>query len=296
MENIKIEYKTKNNIPVLKKNKELPYLEFPGMSSLRGVKHMFTTRLGGVSKGDQESLNLSYRMDSSKEDVLENFSIVANALGCKADDIIGADQTHTANVKIVDSTYSGNAVTKEKAFFDVDGLITNDPNVVLFVTCADCVPILLADPVNKVVAALHSGWKGTCAGIAANAVNIMKESFGSDPKNIHAVIGPSICQGCYEVSEDLYEAFNASKAYEEIDKYSENNRGIDDFYKPGKEKGKYQLSLWEANRLLLLKNGLHNANIEVTDICTCCNPKVLFSHRASAGRRGGLGAFIKIIE
>lgn len=276
------------NTFLLEERNKIPYLTAPKLNALPGIKHLFSTRLGGVSTGNHASLNFSYKMDSSKENVYENFKRVANLFGCSIDCIVGADQTHTATVKVVDINNAGNGITKEKEFFDVDGLVTNDPSVILFVTCADCVPILLADPKKKVVSAVHSGWRGTCSGIARNAVETMKNEFGSKVSDIVVAIGPSICKNCYEVSEDLYDAFSDSSAYKNID--------VDLFFEKGRSESKYQLDLHRANELLLLESGILRENIDITNTCTACNSEILFSHRASNGKRGGMGAFIKIQE
>ena len=325
---IDIKYKSKKNIPEIYNFKRIdrctaegdvdysmPVLIFPQMENeCPGINHFFSTRIGGVSSGDQASLNFSYKMDSDEKCVLENFERAAAFFGCRASDIVGTDQTHTATVRVVDKKDAGHGVTIPKSFFDVDGLVTNDPDVILFVTCADCVPILFADPINKVVAAVHSGWRGTCAGIAVNALNIMTQQFGCDAKNIHVAIGPSICKDCYEVSDDLYQAFSVSPAYSEIslqdifekkpidgikgEKLQNESCGDskDGFHDNscGVNRVKYQLDLWRANELILLNAGVDPHNIEVTDACTFCNSDILFSHRASKGKRGGMGAFIKI--
>jgi YfiH family protein len=139
------------------------------------------------------------------------------------------------------------------------------------------------DPVRRVAGLSHSGWRGTVGNIAAETVRVMQESFGCDPHNIIAAIGPSICQDCYEVSEDVIEQFSAKYPHQMHDEL---------FYR--KENGRYQLNLWNACRENLKRAGIVPSNIQTTDICTCCNPGVLFSHRASKGRRGTLAAFLGI--
>ena len=129
----------------------------------------------------------------------------------------------------------------------------------------------------------QGGWRGTVGKIGKKTAELMEEQYGSRPEDLRAAIGPSICQDCYEVSEDVIEQFRA--AFEE-------RFWPELFY--AKENGKYQLNLWRANELGFLEAGLKPEHIAVTDLCTCCNPGLLFSHRASHGKRGNLGAFLML--
>jgi hypothetical protein len=129
----------------------------------------------------------------------------------------------------------------------------------------------------------HSGWRGTAGKIGAETVRLMTETYGSDPSQLYAAVGPSICQDCYEVSEDVIEAFREAFAQEYWPAL---------FY--AKPDGKYQLNLWEANRIIFTEAGIANDHISMPNLCTCCNPQFLFSHRASKGKRGNLGAFLGI--
>ena len=174
---------------------------------------------------------------------------------------------------------------REKDYRDVDGLITDTPGLVLATFFADCVPLFFVDPVRRCIGLSHSGWKGTAARMGARTVEAMTETFGSDPADIRAAIGPSICVDCYEVSEDVIQAF--AKNYD---------RAVMKEICYRKENGKYQLNLWEANRHVLLAAGILPEHLAVTDICTCCNPTRLFSHRASRGKRGNLAAFLAISD
>lgn len=150
---------------------------------------------------------------------------------------------------------------------------------------ADCVPLLFLDPVKKVVASSHSGWRGTVNRMGQVTVEKMQKEFSCDPKNILACVGPSICQECYEVSEDVIDMFRANFRESEYDRL---------FY--AKENGKFQLDLWKANELVLTDAGIRPEHMAVTNVCTCCNPELLFSHRASKGKRGNLAAFIALKE
>ena len=162
-------------------------------------------------------------------------------------------------------------------------MVTNVPGLVLATVYADCVPLYFVDPVHRAIGLSHSGWRGTAAKIGKVTVEKMNEEYGTDPKDIYSAIGPSICQKCYEVSEDVILEFQ--KSFEK--KYWDSLFYI-------KENGKYQLNLWEANRLIMLEAGIKEEHISMPGICTCCNPEFLFSHRASHGKRGNLGAFLGI--
>ena len=259
------------------------YLTYPEFDRLPGFVHAFSTRLGGVSEGIYSSMNLSFTRGDKDEAVRENYRRLADAVGFRMEDIVTSDQTHTANVRLVTEEDRGNGITKSRPYTDVDGMITNVPGLVLATFYADCVPLYFIDPVHRAIGLSHSGWRGTVAKIGEVTVQRMKEEFGSDPSEIYGAVGPSICQDCYEVSEDVIEQFRAAFPEDTWDAL---------FY--GKPDGKYQLDLWEANHQIMLGAGLKEEHISMPNLCTCCNPEFLFSHRASHGRRGNLGAFLGI--
>lgn len=271
---------------------DFPYLTFPNLEKLDFLKHVFTTRFGGVSSGVLESLNLSYARGDEPSNVDENFSRVANVLGASVKDMVFTNQTHTANVRVVTEKDRGKGACQSRDYGQIDGLITNIQGIVLCAFFADCVPVLLADPVHRVIGLVHSGWRGTAASISQVALTAMHDVYGTSPKDCFAAVGPSICGDCYEVSGDVADVFlevfglPAGASREEA---AENQLLL--YRKPG---GKYQLDLWRANELLLLDAGVPKEHIFVTDVCTCCNPQALFSHRASRGQRGNLGAFMMI--
>lgn len=264
------------------KKGELVYLTFPILEETGMVKHLFSTRMGGVSEGIYRSMNLSYTRGDRKEAVDENFRRIAAALSCSVEDIVCSDQTHTTNLRIVGKADGGKGITREKDYTDVDGLLTDEPGVCLAAFFADCVPLYFVDTKRKAIALAHSGWRGTVARMGQCVVEKMRQTYGTDPADLVAAVGPSICQECYEVSEDVADAFASA------------------FHKPGQEReillakggGKYQLDLWRANEIVLTEAGILKKNIQVTDLCTCHNDCYLFSHRASRGQRGNLGAFL----
>lgn len=262
---------------------EVVYLTFPRLEQTGAVIHGFTTRLGGISQGDCSSMNLSFSRGDEEAAVHENYRRIAEAVGFSSESVICSDQTHTTNVRRVGKKEKGCGLYSPRPYQDVDGLITNEPGVTLATFYADCVPLYLVDPVKKAVGLSHSGWRGTTGKIGKVTVEAMEQEFSSRPEDILAVIGPSICQDCYEVSEDVAEAFRSA-------------------YPPTvwerlllkKENGKYQLNLWEACRENFLEAGIPENNIVMPEICTCCNPGFLFSHRASKGKRGNLAAFLML--
>lgn len=267
----------------VRENKGVTYLTWPEFEKIPGFVHGFSTRLGGGSEGIYSSMNLSFTRGDKEEAVRENYNRISAALGFSPEDIVTSDQTHTANVRVITAEDRGNGITKPRPYTDVDGMITNVPGLVLATFYADCVPLYFADPVHKAVGLSHSGWRGTAAGIGAVTVKELQKHYGTRPEDIYAAVGPSICQDCYEVSEDVILEFQKTFSRE---------LWKDIFYK--KENGKYQLNLWEANRQILLGAGILPEHISMPNLCTCCNPEFLYSHRASQGKRGNLGAFLGI--
>lgn len=265
-------------------NTNVVYLTYEALNAIDGIAHGFSTRCGGVSKGHLSGMNLSYSRGDEKGNVDKNYELISSAIGFAPENMVFTDQTHTANVRVTGRSDCGKGYSRERDYTDVDGLITNEKNVVLSAFFADCVPLMFADPVNGAIGLSHSGWRGTVQRIGKRTVELMSENYGSRPEDIIAVIGPSICQSCYEVSSDVAEAFMA-----EFD-----DRWHGDILYKGREEGKYQLNLQKANEIIFIETGLNRDNIQLPDICTCHNPQFLFSHRASNGMRGNLGAFIEI--
>ncbi len=272
-----------NNLNIVNHG-ELVYITFPKLSATNMVKHAFSTRHGGVSKDHCATMNLSFSDErgDKKENVRENYLRLCTAVGIKSENLVLSKQTHTNNVKIVSKEHCGTGISKP-SFCDVDGLITNEQGVALVTQYADCTPLLFCDPIKKVIATSHAGWRGTVKLIGKVTVEKMVNDFGCEPKNIIAAIGPCIGQCCYEVDDPVFSEFK-KLGFLELDKIFKS-----------KTNGKYMLNLVEANRQILLNSGIPNTNIDLSDICTCCNSEDLFSHRASKGKRGNLAAIIELI-
>ena len=262
------------------------WLTGPFLTEMGEFIHGFSTRIGGVSEGDLASMNLSFSRGDSPESVRENFARISGAIGFEPSQMVFSCQTHTANVRIVTRQDCGNGFERKQAFKDVDGMITDEPGVILTTFYADCVPLFFVDPVHRAAGLSHSGWRGTAARIGAVTAERMKEAFGTRPEDLRVAIGPSICADCYEVSGDVIRAFDEIFSPEE-------RKHI---YRQGGGPDKYQLDLWQANRLILQQAGIPEENIHLPGICTCCNPDLLFSHRATGGRRGNLAGFLGVTQ
>ncbi|MBE6981951.1 MAG: peptidoglycan editing factor PgeF [Ruminococcaceae bacterium] len=241
------------------------------------VSHCFTTRLGGVSTEPHlASMNIGTHRGDRWENVLENYRILGSALGFDPHNLVLTHQTHTDLVVAVDDSFRGAGLYAPE-LSDCDGLVTNTPGVGLVVFSADCTPILYHDPVTGAVGAVHAGWRGTAAGIAAKAVEAMVSHYGCDPKNIHAAIGPNIRQCCFETNWDVPQAM--------LDALGEEaNAHI-------LPKGdKYYVNLTEINRIFLRRAGVEN--ITASTECTKCNPHRYWSARITGNHRGSQGALI----
>ena len=264
-----------------------PLLTFAAWEELPGIRHCFSTREGGVSEGWLSSLNLRRGLYDPDENVNENFRRIAGFFGVGPDRIVCAQQTHTSNVRIVTSADAGKGVTRERDYTDIDGLITDIPGIVLYTSHADCVPIYFYDPVRRVIALAHSGWKGTAARIGEVTIRKMQEIYGCRPEDIYAAVGPSICADCYEVSEDVADAMRTC--------FSEDgHETIPRILAKGKRSGHYQLDLWRACARILLESGIILEHLTISNVCTCENSDELFSHRATGGKRGNQGAFLML--
>ena len=270
----------------LRSGSDVKVIAFRKLRETGLVDHFFTTREGGVSEGIYRSMNLSFTLGDDETRVKENFRRIAEVLGAGPEDIVCTDQTHTTNVRVATAEDAGKGITRERDYADVDGLITNVPGLVLAAFASDCVPVFIVDPGKRAIGLVHSGWKGTVGRIAGAAIALMTEKYGTDPADLICAVGPSICADCYEVSEDVAERFCGVFSRAEGDILSKNGKTD--------EKGapKYQLDLWRANVRVLTDAGVRPENIAVTDVCTCCNDSLLFSHRATKGRRGNNGAFL----
>ena len=262
----------------------VPYLSFKALEDTGMVINGFSTRLGGASKGRFATMNFSYSRKDDPADVLENFTRMADALGVERDRMVVSYQTHTTNVRRVTREDEGKGVIRERDYRNVDGLITDVPGITLVTFYADCVPLYLVDPVHYAIGLSHSGWRGTVRRMGQVTMDAMKEAFGTRPEDVTACIGPSICRDCFEVGEEVAEAF--------ADAFDPKYR--DALYRANAKPGKYQLDLWKANEIIFQEAGVPKEQIHTTNICTMCNSDCLFSHRRVGEERGNLAAFLSI--
>lgn len=282
MKNIVILNKENRNSTRINFKDNVPYISYRALDDIKWLKNGFSTRLGGVSEGVLSTMNLGFGRNDLPENVVKNHEIIANAIGFNPENIVASKQTHTTNVKKVSKKDCGKGIYRERDYDDVDGMITNENGIVLATYFADCVPLYMVDTKNKAIGLSHSGWRGTVGKIGKVTLDLMKETYGTNPKDVIACIGPSICRDCYEVSEDVATEFEA--AFKGREKDILINKG----------NGKYQLDLWECNYIIFKECGVYEENIHMPDICTCHNMEMMFSHRATQGRRGNLAAFLSI--
>ncbi len=263
------------------KNGNIKYITFPKLQAHSEICHLFSTRLGGVSEGRYKSMNLSFNNGDKRENVLENYKIICNEIGININNLVLSKQTHTNNVLVVDESHRGTGIFKDE-FCDIDGLITNCPQVALVTQYADCTPLLFFDPVEKVIASSHAGWRGTALEIGRVTVEKMHSHFGCLPENIIIGIGPCINNCCYEVDDPVF------NEYKKIP-----NLNLDKVFVK-KANGRYMLDNALANFEILVNAGINPQNIDISDICTNCNADELHSHRATKGERGNLAAIIQL--
>ena len=268
-------------------NHTVPLIESPLLQEIRGLRHGFSTRKGGVSKEHLSSLNLGFNLGDEREKVLENFRILGSLFEAKPEDFVLTQQTHSVNVRHVGREDRGKGIFRERDYTDVDALMTDEEGVILSAFSADCVPILFYDKGHRAIASCHSGWRGTHGRILARVIEAMQREFSSKPEEIYIAIGPSICKNCYEVSEDVGEAFlDAFPALREMTKNASPIERVSE--------EKFHIDLWELNRIIALEAFIPPENISISGYCTMERPDLFFSHRYSQGRRGVQGAFISL--
>lgn len=250
-------------------------VDFNGFSgSIQG----FTTRHEGVSRPPYNSLNLGMNTQDQQANVEGNRSLLARAFGVNQEALVTPRQVHGSDILVI------NEPNEDYSHFlsvEGDAVITNQPNVLIGVCVADCAPILLCDPENKVIAVVHAGWKGTAAKLVTKAVAGMQAEFGSNPARVQAAIGPCIQKCCYEVDEPVKKAFMQG--------------GIDwDSCSELKSHGKWQLDLAAANCGLLQLAGLPVDAVQISDQCVCCHSEQFFSYRRDKDDSGRQMGFIML--
>lgn len=241
-------------------------IKYPILSRRKEIVHFSTTRTGGVSSGNYDSLNLGIYSGDKDENISENFSRLCDFLNIDRKSLFLPYQTHSDQILIIDKSFISSGVwEQEQLLYGKDALITNEKNILIGVTTADCVPLLLFDIENKVVAGIHAGWRGTFAKIVSKTIEKMQSEYHSNLSDILAVIGPSISPAVYEVGEELFDLFK--------------NEGFDIKIIFTRSDGKLFLDLWKANENLLLEKGVRKENIEISGHCTFSENDKFFSAR-----------------
>lgn len=243
--------------------------------------HGFSTRLGGVSRPPFDSLNLGFSRGDDPAAVHENYRRFCAAVGVDKERLVCSRQVHLDHVLRVTGADAGKGITRERDY-EADGLITNEPGLGLVIFSADCIPVLLHDPVGRAVGACHCGWRGTALGIAAKTVRRMAEEFGSDPSHLRCAIGPGISRCCFETDGDVPAALREALGAE-ADPFLEDHHN-----------GKYHVDLKGINRHWLISAGVRPENISVCSSCTACELDTFFSHRRTGQARGSLAAVIAL--
>ena len=257
------------------------YLSAEAFEQAGGVVHGFSTRLGGVSTGIYESLNLGSTRGDDPERVRENYRRFFAAVGAGLSTVAMTNQVHSDVVRPV-TTADIKAGLLDQEPYEADGLVTDIPGVALVIFSADCLPVLLYDPVRRVIAAVHAGWRGTAAGIVERAVEKMA-FYGCRPEDILAAIGPGISQCCFETHEDVPNAMTAALGVQATP------------YLAPMENGKFRVDLKGLNALRLRRAGLLPEHIACSSECTACHPERYWSHRATQGERGSQAAVIQLL-
>lgn len=252
-------------------NNNLEYYTFDKLSTLK-VQHGIFTRKGGISPQPWASLNLGGTVGDSRTNVIENRQRMFDALARPVETLFDVWQVHSKDVICSDSPRPLDQLHQRG-----DAILTSSPDITLFMRFADCVPILLFDPVRRIAGIAHAGWKGTAIKVAAESIRMMADTYGSEPANVIACIGPSIGPDHYQIGEDvlreMYAAFGSrSNSFLTTVNHSKH------------------LDLWAANAWILEEAGVKS--IEIASICTACDLSRWYSHRGELGKTGRFGALI----
>lgn len=257
------------------------YIEIPSMSVFPELLQGFTTRYGGVSTGDYATLNLNFNRPDPKGNVYENYRLLGQELDVPLHDMVLSHQVHDKKVIPVTKEHAGMGLTKERSYYNVDGLATLDPGIMLVTHYADCVPLYFYDSVKKVITLSHSGWKGTLLNIAGETVKLLKDVYGCESQNLHVSFGPHIKACCFEVDDDVAQLFLVTFTWAKD-------------YSIHRNDGKWLLDLEGIITESLLNSGVIIDHISGCKVCTQCHKDMFFSHRGSQGKSGTGAAFMMI--
>ncbi len=267
----------------LKNNGGLIWVEADALSEMPDIVHAFSTRHGGRSAFPYQSLNLGLHTRDDIMNVRANRDRFVTNFGISPAEVVSLHFIHSNKVLKVGAQDGGKGFhSASDALGDADGMITNVPRRALFVTYADCVPVLFYDPVNRAIGACHAGWRGTVAGIAMETVKAMQAAYGSDPADILVAVGPAIDPDHFEVGQDVVEAVSAHAVKPER------------LLMPRKN-GRFLFNIWQANIDQLRSVGVTAEHITLVDLSTFARDDLFFSHRRRfGGEVGRQAAFIML--
>lgn len=257
------------------------FINIPSLSIFSELLQGFTTRHGGVSTEDYSTLNLNFNRPDSKSNVYENYRLLGKDLGVSPHDMVLSHQVHGKRILPVTREHAGMGIERERSYQNVDGLATSDTGLMLVTHYADCVPLYFYDPVSKVIALSHSGWKGTLLDIGGETIRVLKDVYGCEPNNLHIAFGPHIKACCFEVDNDVTQPFLDTFPWA-------------DHYTTHRAEGKWVLDLEGIIIQSLLSRGITKDHISGCKVCTRCHKELFFSHRGCQGKTGTGAAFIMI--
>jgi len=263
----------------LARQEKISYLQ-PDWASGSGVVAGFTTRNGGVSRQPYNSLNLGFNTEDTSHNVEGNRSTLARAFGLETRQLLTVTQVHGTDLLVID------APNPDLAHFlkiECDAIVTNQPGIMLGILTADCYPVLMHDPVQKVVAAVHVGWRGAASGILGKTVAALRTNFNVLPGDLKIAVGPGIGAHSYEVDRPVRDAFRKGGL-----PWQECTTEV--------KLGKWQLDLREACRLQLEAVGILPRQVELAAQCTCCHKELFYSYRRDAGKTGRQAGFVMLAD
>lgn len=272
-----------SKVLTLNNSDSIPYLTYNSLSEINFINHAFSTRLGGVSTGEFDSMNLAFNRGDNPDNVTENYKRLCKSAGFDYKSLVASSQDHNTFVRSVTVEDKGVGIYKPRDIKSVDALITNEKGITLVTYYADCTPLFFVDTKNRAIGLAHAGWRGTVGRIGEKVVKKMSELYGTKPSDIVAAIGPAISVCCYEVDLPCAENF-----------FKLENLDSSKFVFP-KKNGKFMIDLLETNRQILVNCGVNHQNITLSDICTNCHSDLLWSHRATKGHRGTMSAFMSLV-
>lgn len=264
---------------VLRTKGDVKYFTIHSFDKSNLVKHCFTTRCGGVSQGEWESMNLRINCGDKRENILKNYEIISETIGVNVKSLVLSKQIHKTDIVDVDKNDCGNGLFYDNKFDSADALVTNQKGVTLVTFYADCVPVFLLDTKREVLALIHSGWRGTYDEITPKTIKHMIDKYNSNPNDIIAAIGPCIRQCHFQVGEDIAKLF-AQKYTKKIVIQSS---------------GKIYIDLPGCINMQLTSMGILPDNITDAMLCTYCNPELFYSHRRDSDKRGTMAAIAALV-